>query len=159
MSVSILNLGFLANNLLNVCCGLGDLGCISFILWGFEDRECIFEMCEIFVGARMHGHFEGIVVRNGRVDEFLSELRYFATNKLFGIVEIMLLRNNVLRAWNFVVLSGIEALSNFISGPILNACGIICDVRLECAVYCRSILFFVGGGVIGCTLFRGLMRI
>ena len=144
---------------MNVCCGLGDLGCISFILWGFEDRECILEFCEIIVGARMHGHFEGISGVAGRGEELQNEIRNLCTHKLFSIVEIILLRNNYLRAWNYVILSGLECLSNFMSGPILSASGIVCDVRIECAVYSKSCLIFVGGGVIGCTLFRGIMRI
>ena len=77
LNVAILNLSFLANNLLNVCCGLGDLGCISFILWGFEDRECILELCEFMVGARMHGHFEGLVGKKIMVMNLFAKSKHF----------------------------------------------------------------------------------
>ena len=86
-SINILNAAilfkFLANTLLNVCCGLGDLGCISFILWGFKDRECIFEFCEIIVGARMHGHFEGISGVVGRGEVLQNQILNLCTHKLF----------------------------------------------------------------------------
>lgn len=50
----LLHLSLLANHLLNVTCSLGDMGCISFILWGFEDREQIFCLLEVLLGSRMH---------------------------------------------------------------------------------------------------------
>ena len=56
------------------------------------------EICEIIVGARMHGHFEGICGVAGRGAELQNEIRNFCTHKLFLIVEIILLRNNYLRA-------------------------------------------------------------
>lgn len=43
-----------SNHLLNLCCGLADLGCISAVLWGFEDRELVLDSLEATYGARLH---------------------------------------------------------------------------------------------------------
>jgi NADH:ubiquinone oxidoreductase subunit D len=58
-NISVLSyLSVLTNHILNVTCSLGDLGCISFILWGFEDREILFALVDIITSTRMHNHFD-----------------------------------------------------------------------------------------------------
>lgn len=61
-NISVLSyLSVLTNHVLNVTCSLGDLGCISFILWGFEDREILFALVDILTGTRMHNHFDTVL--------------------------------------------------------------------------------------------------
>ena len=51
-----------SNHILNVTCSLGDLGCISFILWEFEDREFILALVDMLLGTRMHNQFYNSIV-------------------------------------------------------------------------------------------------
>jgi NADH:ubiquinone oxidoreductase subunit D len=62
-TISILSfLSVVSNHVLNVTCSLGDLGCISFILWGFEDREFIFILVDALIGTRMHNQFDNSIL-------------------------------------------------------------------------------------------------
>ena len=62
-NISILSfVSIVSNHILNVTCSLGDLGCISFILWGFEDREFIFALVDMLLGTRMHNQFDSSII-------------------------------------------------------------------------------------------------
>ena len=64
----LLHLSLLANHILNITCSLGDLGCISFILWGFEDRELVFISLDLIFGARIQDSTVTSIIKTPLLD-------------------------------------------------------------------------------------------
>jgi NADH:ubiquinone oxidoreductase subunit D len=160
MSSLMLHLSLLANHLLNVCCSLGDLGCISFILWGFEDRENIFMLLEHLLGARIHTSFDSPVssvpvVSVNTVDTLVS----IAVTRLDYMLDVILLRHNIARVYGVASVDAMLSIGSIFSGPMLFSSGVASDTRSECTCYSRSSISILLSGTMSCSYVRILIRL
>jgi NADH dehydrogenase (ubiquinone) Fe-S protein 2 len=122
------------NHLLAVGCHAMDVGAMTPLLWGFEEREKLMEFYERVSGARMHASY----IRPGGVANdlprgFCEDLYMFLLDFIPRLDEMEeLLTNN--RIWkqrlvNVGVVTAKQALQNGFSGPMLRSTGIPFDLR------------------------------
>jgi NADH dehydrogenase (ubiquinone) Fe-S protein 2 len=122
------------NHLMALTTHAMDVGALTPFLWGFEEREKIFEFYERVSGARMHAAY----IRPGGVSfdisiSLLNDIYIFANQFLDRINEIEnLLTNN--RIWkarlqNVGILKTADALSLGVSGVLLRSTGVDFDLR------------------------------
>ena len=122
------------NHLLAVTCHALDVGAMTPLLWGFEEREKLMEFYERVSGARMHASY----IRPGGVHQdlplnFIEDLYQFITLFSSRIDEFEeLLSNN--RIWkqrlvNIGIVTKKEALDLGFSGIMLRGSGIPWDLR------------------------------
>lgn len=122
------------NHLLGITTHALDVGAMSPFLWGFEEREKLFEFYEQVSGARMHAaYFRPGGVAFELPQDFLINLKKF-TNHFNSRLDEMeeLLTNN--RIWNnrlknVGVITKEEALTAGFSGVLLRSTGVNWDVR------------------------------
>lgn len=124
----------LLNHLLAITCHALDVGAMTPLLWGFEEREKLMEFYERVSGARMHAAY----IRPGGVNQdlplnFLNDLYFFINKFSLRIDEFEeLLSNN--RIWkqrlvNIGIVTKKEALNWGFSGVMLRGSGIPWDLR------------------------------
>jgi NADH dehydrogenase (ubiquinone) Fe-S protein 2 len=122
------------NHLLAVTCHALDVGAMTPLLWGFEEREKLMEFYERVSGARMHASY----IRPGGVHQdlplnFLEDLFQFINAFSLRIDEFEeLLSNN--RIWkqrlvNIGIVTKKEALDWGFSGVMLRGSGVPWDLR------------------------------
>nr|AIU44671.1 NADH dehydrogenase subunit 7 [Cyanophora paradoxa] len=122
------------NHLLAVTCHAMDVGALTPLLWGFEEREKLMEFYERVSGARMHAAY----IRPGGVSQDLptgltNDIYQFLTQFINKIDELEeLLTNN--RIWkqrlvDIGVVSAKEALNWGFSGVMLRGSGVAWDLR------------------------------
>jgi len=132
--VIFLEITRILNHLLAVTCHALDVGAMTPLLWGFEEREKLMEFYERVSGARMHASY----IRPGGVQQdlplkFLEDLFQFVTAFTTRIDEFEeLLSNN--RIWkqrlvNIGIVTKKEALDWGFSGVMLRGSGIPWDLR------------------------------
>ena len=132
--VIFLEITRILNHLLAVTCHALDVGAMTPLLWGFEEREKLMEFYERVSGARMHASY----IRPGGVQQdlplkFLEDLFQFVTAFTIRIDEFEeLLSNN--RIWkqrlvNIGIVTKKEALDWGFSGVMLRGSGIPWDLR------------------------------
>ena len=146
-TASVLHLSLVLNHLLNVCCGIGDLGCVTFILIGFEDRELITNVLEVSFGSRLHLSSFGSASNSCNVSLFF-DLFGCVQSKLDVVLDVIMVRHNVSRVYNVVSVSSSLSLSSSFSGPMIVTSGVPLDVRLDCVVNRSVLSIVVGGGII-----------
>nr|ATQ37475.1 NADH dehydrogenase subunit 7 [Diplonema sp. ATCC 50224] len=148
------------NHLLNIACHAGDIGCVTALLYLFEDRELLYDCMSMWTGARMH------------VCLFvLGGLRCIpSVRMLLSLLDVMtsisirhaLLLNVILCNRVFIsrcMLVGVIAALEFIgSGPMLRACGVSWDSRLQDTSYAYTSLAIPVGST-GCSYDRMLVRL
>ena len=132
--VLFLELTRILNHLLAVGCHSMDVGAMTPLLWGFEEREKLMEYYERVSGARMHASYirpGGIAndLPRGFVEDLYRFILQFST-RLDEIEE--LLTNN--RIWkqrlaNVGVVTAKQAIQNGFSGVLLRSTGIPFDLR------------------------------
>lgn len=153
------------NHLLAITCHALDVGAMTPLLWGFEEREKLMEFYERVSGARMHASY----IRPGGVYQdlplnFLEDLFQFINNFSFRIDEFEeLLSNN--RIWkqrlvNIGIVTKKEALNWGFSGVMLRGSGIPWDLRKSqpYEIY-NKISFDIPVGTNGDCFDRYLIRI
>ena len=122
------------NHLLAVTCHALDVGAMTPLLWGFEEREKLMEFYERVSGARMHASY----IRPGGVHQdlplnFLEDLFQFINLFSLRIDEFEeLLSNN--RIWkqrlvNIGIITKKDALNWGFSGVMLRGSGVVWDLR------------------------------
>ena len=132
--VIFLEITRILNHLLAVTCHALDVGAMTPLLWGFEEREKLMEFYERVSGARMHASY----IRPGGVQQdlplnFLEDLFQFVTAFTTRIDEFEeLLSNN--RIWkqrlvNIGIVTKKEALDWGFSGVMLRGSGVPWDLR------------------------------
>ena len=129
-----LELTRLLNHLMAITTHAMDVGALTPFLWGFEEREKIFEFYERISGARMHAAF----IRPGGLKsdiplKLLRDIYRFLIMFSDRINELdELLTNNRIwksRLYNVGVISSISALLLGFSGVLLRSTGISHDLR------------------------------
>ena len=122
------------NHLLNITTMALDIGAMTPLLWGFEEREKLMEFYERVSGARMHANYfrpggvardlpAGLVEDIARLDGDLPEI--------LDDIERLLNDNRIFRqrTVDIGVVSADEALDLGFTGPMLRASGLPWDLR------------------------------
>jgi NADH dehydrogenase (ubiquinone) Fe-S protein 2 len=122
------------NHLLAICCHAMDVGALTPILWGFEEREKLMEFYERVSGARMHAAY----IRPGGVSfdiplGLCDDIYNFAIQFSSRIDELeeLLTENRIWkqRLVDVGVISLEQALDWGLTGPLLRSTGYSWDLR------------------------------
>jgi NADH-quinone oxidoreductase subunit D len=127
-------LGRLSNHIFNICAYAMDVGAMTPMLWGFEEREKIMEFCERVSGARLHmAYFRPGGVAMDMPDGLADDIMEWADNfpTMISDIEGLLTENRIFkqRTVNIGIISADQALDWGFSGPNLRASGIAWDLR------------------------------
>jgi len=124
----------IANHLLNVPSYAMDVGAMTPMLWAFEQREKIFELCDAVSGARMHMNYfrPGGVYQDlpagltGKIREWADQFPAYVTD-----METMLTENRIFKQRTVGIgqVSVEQALDWGFTGPNLRASGFAWDLR------------------------------
>lgn len=122
------------NHLLAICCHAMDVGALTPILWGFEEREKLLEFYERVSGARMHAAFirpGGLSsdIPLGLCDDIYKFIVQFSSR--IDELEELLTENRIWkqRLVNVGVISLEQALDWSLTGPLLRSTGFSWDLR------------------------------
>ncbi|EKV30852.1 NADH-ubiquinone oxidoreductase chain D [Caenispirillum salinarum AK4] len=124
----------IANHILNITSYAMDVGAMTPMLWGFEERETLFEFTERASGARMHANY----FRPGGVAWDLPEgleadIRTWVPHyrQYIRDLETMITGNRIFkqRTVDIGVVTPEQALDWGFTGPNLRACGYAWDLR------------------------------
>ncbi|HEX4562337.1 MAG TPA: NADH dehydrogenase (quinone) subunit D [Gemmatimonadales bacterium] len=113
-----------------------DLGAFTPFLWAFQQRERIYNLQEMWTGARLTTSLTRVGGLMADVpDKFVTDLRTFTETFPDTLDEIdrVLTRNGVWvgRTQNIGVLTAEEAINYSLSGPMLRASGVPWDLRKD----------------------------
>ncbi|MGE0253995.1 MAG: NADH-quinone oxidoreductase subunit D [Alphaproteobacteria bacterium] len=124
----------LLNHILNLTAYALDVGAMTPLLWGFEERERMMEFYERASGARLHAAYfrPGGVQRDvppALVDDIAAFCRTFP--KFIDDMEALLTENRIFkqRTVDIGIMSAEQALDWGMSGPVLRASGVAWDLR------------------------------
>jgi NADH-quinone oxidoreductase subunit D len=127
-------IGRVLNHIFTICAFAMDVGAMTPMLWGFEERERLMEFCERVCGARMHMNYfrPGGVTQDmpaGLADDIAEWADAFP--KFLDDVEDLLNENRIFkqRAVDIGAITAEDALDRGFSGPNLRACGVPWDLR------------------------------
>jgi NADH-quinone oxidoreductase subunit D len=122
------------NHLLNVTTMALDVGAMTPLLWGFEEREKLMGFYERVSGARMHANYfrPGGVAREmpaGLTDDIRAWMAGFP--KVLDDIERLLNENRIFlqRTVDIAVVSADDAIDLGFTGPMLRASGLPWDLR------------------------------
>jgi len=162
--IIFLELTRILNHLLAIGCHAMDLGAFTPFLWGFEEREKIFEFYERACGARMHSAFfrPGGISCNLTVG-LLEDIFIFSKQFLIRLNELeeLLTQNRIwkTRLTNIGVLSYKDALDWGASGVMLRGSGHLWDLRkTQPYEHYDSLNFIIPVGINGDSYDRYLIR-
>nr|YP_009476625.1 NADH dehydrogenase subunit 7 [Chroomonas placoidea]AVM81118.1 NADH dehydrogenase subunit 7 [Chroomonas placoidea] len=122
------------NHLLAICCHAMDIGALTPILWGFEEREKLMEFYERVSGARMHASY----IRPGGIASDIplglcEDIYKFAIQFSSRIDELeeLLTENRIWkqRLVDVGVVTLEQALDLGLTGPLLRSTGFAWDLR------------------------------
>ncbi len=124
----------LLNHLLNITTYAMDVGAMTPLLWGFEEREKLMGFYERVSGARMHAAYfrPGGVHQDlprGLADDIGEFARQFG--KFIDDLETLLTENRIFkqRTVDIGIVSDEQALDWGLTGPVLRATGVAWDLR------------------------------
>jgi len=127
-------IGRILNHLFTVCAFAMDIGAMTPMLWGFEERERLMEFCERVCGARLHMNYfrpGGVAVDMpaGLAEDIRTWMDGFP--KVIDDLEALLTENRIFkqRAVDIGALTAEQAFDWGFSGPNLRACGVAWDLR------------------------------
>ncbi|WP_417830802.1 NADH-quinone oxidoreductase subunit D [Terasakiella sp.] len=127
-------IGRIQNHLMNICSYAMDVGAMTPFLWGFEEREILYEFCERACGARMHMNY----FRPGGVAQDIpagltDDVRAWADRfpQVVKDIETLLTENRIFRQRTVDIgeISLEDAQDWAFSGPNLRGCGVPWDLR------------------------------
>ena len=122
------------NHLLNLTAFALDVGAMTPMLWGFEQREILMEFYERVSGARLHACY----YRVGGVHQDLpagltDDIREWAAQfpKFIDDMETLLNENRIFkqRSVDIGIISAEDAMAWGLTGPMLRASGVAWDLR------------------------------
>ena len=113
-----------------------DIGAFTVFLWTFQEREKIYDLQEMWTGARLTTSLTRVGGLLADIpDGFVDKLRDFTHTfpKTLGEIDRVLTRNAVWagRTQGVGVLTAEEAINHSLSGPMLRASGVPYDVRKD----------------------------
>jgi len=132
-------LGRIQNHLLCVGAAALDLGAFTGFLYGFNEREFIYDILDYVSGQRFHPDYTrvGGVMRDLPDDEvFRRMVRNFIDVRMpksINDIETLLNRNRIFldRVQNVGTITKEEAIQWSLSGPVARASGVRCDLRKD----------------------------
>ncbi|MDJ0609162.1 MAG: NADH-quinone oxidoreductase subunit D [Kiloniellales bacterium] len=127
-------IGRIANHILNITTFAIDVGAMTPILWGFEEREKLMEFYERASGARLHAaYFRPGGVHQDLPAGLLEDILKFCETfpKIIDDFENLLSDNRIFRqrTVDIGVMSAEEAYDWGLSGPMLRGSGVPWDLR------------------------------
>ena len=127
-------IGRLLSHLLNVTTSAMDVGAMSPITWGFDEREKLLDFYEEVSGSRFHAaYFRAGGVHKDLPDGLLQKIYDFCQSfpKALDDIETMLTENRIFKQRNVDIanITKDEAIGNGFSGFILRSTGIPWDLR------------------------------
>jgi NADH-quinone oxidoreductase subunit D len=140
-------IGRLLNHLLNITTFAIDVGAMTPLLWGFEEREKLMEFYERASGARMHAaYFRPGGVHQDLPAELLEDIARFCETfpSVVDDFQRLLTDNRIFRqrTVDIGVASAEEAFDLGFSGPMLRASGVPWDLRRAQPYECYDELEF-----------------
>ena len=124
----------ISNHILNITSYAMDVGAMTPMLWGFEERETIYEFVERASGARMHANYfrpggVSFDLPEGLVDDIRIWIPHY--RQYIRDLETMITGNRIFkqRTVDIGVVTPQQALDWGFSGPNLRACGYAWDLR------------------------------
>jgi NADH-quinone oxidoreductase subunit D len=113
-----------------------DLGAFTPFLWAFQERERIYNLQEMWTGARLTTSLTRVGGMMADIpDGFVEGLRHFIATypKTLGEIDRILTRNAIWagRTQGIGVLTADEAINYSLSGPMLRASGVPWDMRKD----------------------------
>jgi NADH-quinone oxidoreductase subunit D len=122
------------NHLLNVTTMALDIGAMTPLLWGFEEREKLFEFYEAVSGARMHAkYFRPGGVQREMPADLADDIRAWMATfpKVLEDIERLLNDNRIFRQRmvDIGVIGADQAIDLGFTGPMLRASGVPWDLR------------------------------
>jgi len=132
-------LGRIQNHLLCVGAAALDLGAFTGFLYGFNEREFVYDILDYVSGQRFHPDYTRIggVMRDIPDDEvFRRMVRNFIDVRMpksINDIETLLNRNRIFldRVQNVGIINREDAIAWSLSGPVARASGVRCDVRKD----------------------------
>ena len=127
-------IGRLLSHLLNVTTSAMDVGAMSPITWGFDEREKLLDFYEEVSGSRFHAaYFRAGGVHKDLPDGLLQKIYDFCQSfpKALDDIETMLTENRIFKQRNVDIanITKDEAIDNGFSGFILRSTGVPWDLR------------------------------
>jgi NADH-quinone oxidoreductase subunit D len=127
-------IGRILNHLFTICAFAMDVGAMTPMLWGFEERERLMEFCERVCGARLHMNYfrPGGVSQDmpaGLADDIEAWAETFPA--CLDDLETLLTENRIFkqRTVDIGAIGTEDALNLGFSGPNLRAAGVPWDLR------------------------------
>ncbi len=127
-------IGRILNHIFTVCAFAMDVGAMTPMLWGFEERERLMEFCERVCGARLHMNYfrpggVSLDLPAGLADDIWEWTEHFP--KCIDDLETLLTENRIFkqRAVDIGIILADDALNWGFSGPNLRAAGVAWDLR------------------------------
>ena len=127
-------IGRLLSHLLNVTTTAMDVGAMTPITWGFDEREKLLDFYEEVSGSRFHAnYFRAGGVHQDLPDGLLEKINDFCISfpKVADDMETLLTENRIFKQRNVDIgkISKEEAVDNGFSGFVLRASGVPWDLR------------------------------
>ena len=127
-------IGRVLNHLLNITAFAMDVGAMTPLLWGFEERERLMEFCERVSGARLHmAYFRPGGVAYDMPAGLAEDIKEWADNfnGFIDDLETLLTNNRIFkqRTVDIGVISADQCYDWGFSGPNLRASGVAWDLR------------------------------
>ncbi len=147
LRVLFCEIGRILNHLLNLTTHAMDVGAMTPILWGFEERERLMEFYEGVSGARLHAAY----FRTGGVHQDMPEgmaedmLKWIETfPQVLQDMEDMLVENRIFKQRNvdIGVVTAEQCLEWGFSGPMIRGSGLAWDLRKSQPYDCYDKLDF-----------------
>ena len=127
-------IGRVLNHIFTVCAFAMDVGAMTPMLWGFEQREILMEFCERVCGARLHMNYfrpggVSLDMPAGLTDDIWAWTEEFP--KCIDDLEELLTENRIFkqRSVDVGIIDAAQALDWGFSGPCLRASGVAWDLR------------------------------
>ena len=127
-------IGRILNHLLNITTFAIDVGAMTPILWGFEEREKLMEFYERACGARLHAAYfrpggVALDLPAGLLEDVMAWTETFPA--LMNDIESLLTENRIFkqRTVDIGIVSAEEAQAIGFSGPCIRASGLPWDLR------------------------------
>ncbi|WP_319414560.1 NADH-quinone oxidoreductase subunit D [uncultured Cohaesibacter sp.] len=157
-------IGRILNHILNITTQAMDVGALTPILWGFEEREKLMVFYERASGSRMHANYFRVGgVRQDLPEALINDIEAFCDPFLQVVDDIgtMLTDNRIFKQRNADI--GVVALDDAwawgFSGPMVRSCGVPWDLRKSQPYECYAEMEFdIPIGKHGDNYDRYLMR-
>jgi len=134
LRVLFCEIGRILNHLLNVTSYAMDVGAMTPMLWGFEERERLMEFCEGVSGARLHMNYfriGGVAydMPDGMSDDIQEWAEHFVS--VIDDLETLLTENRIFkqRTVDIGVITAEQCFDWGFSGPNIRASGVPWDLR------------------------------